>query len=158
MGVRLLVRTDLRNDKDKRSLRLAQEVSNDVSRPVISHLSRASPSSTNTSLNVAFNWKHRTCCPYFPMRSPTSLICRNPSRINSKRSLTVRWSRFHSFERFVLARSRQRDLLIHRSTGEYQHADHVRLVAWPKLLSTLCQPFVEKVLSCIVQHRSANYQ
>ena len=26
MGVRLLVRTDLRNDKDKRSLRLAQEV------------------------------------------------------------------------------------------------------------------------------------
>jgi hypothetical protein len=26
MGVRLLVRTDLRNDKDKRSLRLSQEV------------------------------------------------------------------------------------------------------------------------------------
>lgn len=26
MGVRLFVRTDLRNDKDKRSLRLAQEV------------------------------------------------------------------------------------------------------------------------------------
>jgi len=26
MGVRLLVRTDLRNDKDKRSLRLCQEV------------------------------------------------------------------------------------------------------------------------------------
>ena len=26
MGVRLLVRTDLRNDKDKRSLRLTQEV------------------------------------------------------------------------------------------------------------------------------------
>ena len=33
MGVRLLVRTDLRNDKDKRSLRLAQEVCVDVSLP-----------------------------------------------------------------------------------------------------------------------------
>ena len=40
MGVRLLVRTDLRNDKDKRSLRLAQEVSDDddVSRPLIALL------------------------------------------------------------------------------------------------------------------------
>jgi hypothetical protein len=29
MGVRLFVRTDLRNDKDKRSLRLCQEVNNE---------------------------------------------------------------------------------------------------------------------------------
>jgi hypothetical protein len=31
MGVRLFVRTDLRNDKDKRSLRLCQEVNNESS-------------------------------------------------------------------------------------------------------------------------------
>ncbi len=30
MGVRLLVRTDLRNDKDKRSLRLCQEVKKNI--------------------------------------------------------------------------------------------------------------------------------
>ena len=29
MGIRLFVRTDLRNDKDKRSLRLCQEVNDD---------------------------------------------------------------------------------------------------------------------------------